>query len=145
MRSSVRVVRRIPPLAVDVAVTLAVLAAHSAPFLLTARAADPVTGYTVQHYLPVLGQVLPLIWRRRAPLAVLVAVTAATGAYLLNDPDTAPQPVPYALLIAVYTVACTARGARGPGRWFSSPPAPPPSSPGWSCARRVRTRRCAGW
>ncbi|MBG0826589.1 sensor histidine kinase [Planomonospora sp. ID67723] len=115
MRSSVRVVRRIPPLAADIAVALAVLAAHSAPFLLTTRAADPVTGYTIQQYLPVLGQVLPLIWRRRAPLTVLVAVTAATGAYLLNDPDTAPQPVPYALLIAVYTVAV--HGSRRERTW----------------------------
>ncbi|GIH98465.1 sensor histidine kinase [Planobispora takensis] len=115
MRSSVRVVRRIPPLAADIAITLAVLAAHSAPFLLTTRAADPVTGYTIEQYLPVLGQALPLLWRRRAPLAVLVAVTAATGAYLLNDPDTAPQPVPYALLIAFYTVAV--HGSRRERTW----------------------------
>ncbi|GGL29143.1 sensor histidine kinase [Planomonospora parontospora] len=115
MSSTVRVVRRIPPLAADIAVALAVLAAHSAPFLLTVREADPVTGYTVQQYLPVLGQVLPLLWRRRAPLAVLVAAMAATGAYLLNDPDTAPQPVPYALLIAVYTVAV--HGSRRERAW----------------------------
>jgi len=32
-------------------------------------------------------------------------VIAAMAAYLLQDPDTAEQPVPYALLIAIYTVA----------------------------------------
>ncbi|MEU4578746.1 sensor histidine kinase [Nonomuraea sp. ATR24] len=92
-----------------------VLAAHSAPFLLTIREADPVTGYTLGQYLPVLALALPLIWRRRAPLTVLAAVTAATGAYLLNDPDTAPQPIPYALLIALYTVA--AHGSRRVRAW----------------------------
>ncbi|MFC7644730.1 hypothetical protein ACFQX6_31615 [Streptosporangium lutulentum] len=66
-----------PPLAADIAIALVVLAAHSAPFLLTTRAADPVTGYTLSQYLPVLGQALPLIWRRRAPLPVLVVVMAA--------------------------------------------------------------------
>ncbi|MBG0814598.1 sensor histidine kinase [Planomonospora sp. ID82291] len=115
MSTTVRAVRRIPPLATDIAVTLAALAAHSAPFLLTAREADPVAGYTILQYLPVLGQVLPLVWRRRAPLAVLLAVAAATGAYLLNDPDTAPQPVPYALLIAVHTVAV--HGSRRERAW----------------------------
>jgi signal transduction histidine kinase len=105
MSAIARSIGRIPPLAVDLAIALVVLAAHAAPFILTIREADPVTGYTLGQYLPVLGLALPLIWRRRAPLAVLAAVTAATGAYLLNDPDTAPQPIPYALLIAIYTVA----------------------------------------
>ncbi|GGT08804.1 two-component sensor histidine kinase [Planobispora rosea] len=118
MSSTARIVRRIPPLVADVAIALAALAAHSAPFLLTERGADPVTGYTLQQYLPVLGQALPLLWRRRAPLAVLVAVLAATGAYLLNDPDTAPQPVPYAMLIAVYSVA--AYGSQRTRVWGAS-------------------------
>ncbi|MGV9306550.1 sensor histidine kinase [Nonomuraea sp. NPDC003727] len=115
MSAIARSIRRIPPQAADLAIALAVLAAHSAPFILTIREADPVTGYTHGQYLPVLGLTLPLIWRRRAPLAVLAAVTAATGAYLLNDPDTAPQPIPYALLIAIYTVA--AHGSRRIRAW----------------------------
>ncbi|AWS47086.1 sensor histidine kinase [Streptosporangium sp. 'caverna'] len=115
MSSAVRVVRRIPPLAADLAIALAVLAAHSAPFLLTTRAADPAAGYTLQQYLPVLGQALPLIWRRRAPLPVLLVVMAASGAYLLNDPDTAEQQIPYALLIAVYAVAV--HGSRRARTW----------------------------
>ncbi|GAA3440991.1 sensor histidine kinase [Planomonospora venezuelensis] len=105
MSAITRSIRRIPPLAADLATALVVLAAHSAPFVLTVREADPVTGYTLGQYLPVLGLALPLVWRRRAPLAVLAAVMTATGAYLLNDPDTAPQPIPYALLVALYTVA----------------------------------------
>ncbi|MFG1613443.1 sensor histidine kinase [Nonomuraea wenchangensis] len=99
----------------DLVIALVALAAHAAPFLLTTREADPAAGYTLGQYLPVLGLALPLIWRRRAPLAVLAAVTAATGAYLLNDPDTAPQPIPYALLIAIYTVA--AYGSRWVRGW----------------------------
>ncbi|WP_435831274.1 sensor histidine kinase [Nonomuraea wenchangensis] len=111
----VRSFRRVSPLAVDLVIALVALAAHAAPFLLTTREADPVAGYMLGQYLPVLGLALPLIWRRRAPLAVLAAVTAATGAYLLNDPDTAPQPIPYALLIAIYTVA--AYGSRRVRGW----------------------------
>ncbi len=115
MSAIVRSIRWIPHLAVDLAIAVVVLAAQSAPFILTVREADPVTGYTLGQYLPVLGLALPLIWRRRAPLAVLAAVTAAAGAYLLNDPDTAPQPIPYALLIAIYTVA--AYGSRRTRAW----------------------------
>ncbi|WP_454188953.1 sensor histidine kinase [Nonomuraea wenchangensis] len=111
----VRSFRRVSPLVVDLVIALVALAAHAAPFLLTTREADPAAGYTLGQYLPVLGLALPLIWRRRAPLAVLAAVTAATGAYLLNDPDTAPQPIPYALLIAIYTVA--AYGSRWVRGW----------------------------
>ncbi|MDP9846275.1 sensor histidine kinase [Streptosporangium lutulentum] len=115
MSTIVRSARRVPPLAADIAIALVVLAAHSAPFLLTTRAADPVTGYTLSQYLPVLGQALPLIWRRRAPLPVLVVVMAAGGMYLLHDPDTAEQPIPYALLIAIYTVAV--HGSRRTRAW----------------------------
>ncbi|MFG2071203.1 sensor histidine kinase [Nonomuraea maritima] len=101
----VRLVRQVPQGVADLAIALAVLVMHSAPFLLTVRSADPGTGYTLAQYLPVLGQALPLIWRRRAPLAVLAVVLAATGAYLMHDPDTAAQPVAYGLLIAIHGVA----------------------------------------
>lgn len=109
------VARRLPPSVVDVAIALAVLAAHSAPFLVTIRVADPVEGYTLAHYLPVLGESLPLIWRRRAPLAVLIVVALSTGGLAMHDPDTAPQPVAYGLLIALYTVA--ASGTRRERAW----------------------------
>ncbi|AWZ10109.1 MULTISPECIES: histidine kinase [unclassified Streptomyces] len=54
--------------------------------------------------------VLPLVWRRRAPVAVLVAILLAGGAYKLAI-DGPGQPLPYAGLLALYTIAlqCTAR------------------------------------
>ncbi|MFJ4780467.1 sensor histidine kinase [Streptomyces sp. NPDC088762] len=48
--------------------------------------------------------VLPLIWRRRAPVAVLAAILVIGGIYevVFDGPG---QPLPYAGLIAFYTVA----------------------------------------
>ncbi|MDA3646754.1 histidine kinase [Saccharopolyspora indica] len=89
----------------DSGIALAVLAAHTAPFLVTTRVAAPETGWTLAQYLPVLGEALPLLWRRRAPLLVFALVILATAAYTLNDPDTARQPVAYAALVATYTLA----------------------------------------
>ncbi|MFD7337778.1 sensor histidine kinase [Streptomyces violascens] len=48
--------------------------------------------------------VLPLVWRRRAPVAVTLAVLAAGAAYKLTL-DGPGQPLPYPGLIAVYSVA----------------------------------------
>ncbi|MER6988443.1 histidine kinase [Saccharopolyspora hirsuta] len=107
--------RRIPPSLVDAGIALVVLAAHSAPFLVTTRPADPATGWTLAQYLPVLGQALPLLWRRRAPLPVFAVVVLATAVYTLNDPDTARQPVAYAALVATYTLA--AAGSRQHRAW----------------------------
>ncbi|MCX5194058.1 histidine kinase [Streptomyces sp. NBC_00249] len=60
--------------------------------------------------------VLPLVWRRRAPVLTLAAVMAAGGVYKLAF-DGPGQPLPYAGLIAMYTVAllCTARVRVGVG------------------------------
>ncbi|MFB6613513.1 sensor histidine kinase [Streptomyces sp. NPDC085524] len=54
--------------------------------------------------------VLPLIWRRRAPVTVLAAITVVGGIYKVTL-DGPGQPLPYAGLIAFYTVAlqCTPR------------------------------------
>ncbi|MEU0564661.1 sensor histidine kinase [Nonomuraea sp. NPDC005983] len=111
------VLRQIPPPVLDVAIALAVLVAHTAPFLATSRVADLVEGWTLSQYLPVLGQALPLIWRRRAPVPVLVVVLLATVVYGLRA-DTAPQPVAYAVLVAIYTVAAT--GARRERAWAAT-------------------------
>ncbi|WP_405862493.1 histidine kinase [Streptomyces sp. NBC_00090] len=48
--------------------------------------------------------VLPLVWRRRAPLAVLLAILAASALYklALEGPG---QPLPYTGLVGVYTIA----------------------------------------
>ncbi|MFE9537512.1 sensor histidine kinase [Streptomyces sp. NPDC006691] len=48
--------------------------------------------------------VLPLVWRRRAPVAVTLAVLAAGAVYKLTL-DGPGQPLPYPGLIAVYSVA----------------------------------------
>ncbi|WP_349239651.1 sensor histidine kinase [Streptomyces sp. CC208A] len=48
--------------------------------------------------------VLPLVWRRRAPMTVLLAVLAASALYTLalEGPG---QPLPYQGLVCVYTIA----------------------------------------
>lgn len=97
--------RRVPPGVVDAAIALIVLAAHTAPFAFTTRVADPVGGWTLAQYLPVLGEALPLLWRRCAPLPVFVLVLLSTGIYTLHDPDTARQPVAYGALVAIYSLA----------------------------------------
>uniref|UniRef100_A0AAU2VFQ0 histidine kinase n=1 Tax=Streptomyces sp. NBC_00003 TaxID=2903608 RepID=A0AAU2VFQ0_9ACTN len=48
--------------------------------------------------------VLPLVWRRRAPVAVTLAVLAAGAAYKLTL-DGPGQPLPYPGLVALYSVA----------------------------------------
>ncbi|GIG68390.1 sensor histidine kinase [Phytomonospora endophytica] len=96
---------RPPPFAFDAAVAVAVLAAHTAPFLFTTRVADPVAGWTWWQYLPVPAMAVALLWRRRAPLPVLLAVLALQICYAAPDPDTAPQEVPYAVLVAAYSTA----------------------------------------
>ncbi|MDX2784198.1 histidine kinase [Streptomyces caniscabiei] len=48
--------------------------------------------------------VLPLVWRRRAPFAVLLAILVASMVYKLA-PDGPGQPLPYNGLVIVYTVA----------------------------------------
>lgn len=96
---------RLPPFTLDIAVALAVLAAHTVPFLLTTRVADPVEGWTPWQYLPVPALATALLWRRRAPLTVLLAVLALQIGYSAFDPDIAPQEVPYAMLVAAYTAA----------------------------------------
>ncbi|MEV7556292.1 histidine kinase [Streptomyces sp. NPDC089795] len=61
-------------------------------------------------YAMTTAAVLPLIWRRRAPVGVLVAILALGGIYEVAV-DGPGQPLPYAGLIAFYTVAlqCTVR------------------------------------
>ncbi|MBD0744493.1 sensor histidine kinase [Streptomyces sp. CBMA152] len=48
--------------------------------------------------------VLPLVWRRRAPVTVMLAVLTAGSLYKLTL-DGPGQPLPYSGLIALYTVA----------------------------------------
>jgi signal transduction histidine kinase len=62
--------------------------------------AGPATALAV---LLVAGQSVPVVWRRRAPLAVLVVVEAATVVYFLLH--FAPTGAALGVLIAFYTVA----------------------------------------
>nr|BFE85145.1 hypothetical protein GCM10020093_077460 [Planobispora longispora] len=119
------------------ALTVAVLAAQSVPFLYEARRLSDEP-WTVAHYLPVLASALPLLARRRYPFAALVLTLLAAGAYSLNDPDNPSQPIWYGMLVAIYTVADRSSLGRGSPR--------PPSSPSAPCSSWDRCpRSCAGW
>ncbi|WP_025272453.1 sensor histidine kinase [Haloglycomyces albus] len=102
---------RPPEWAVDAGTVLAVLIAHALPFLVTTRTAAPEAGWTPAQYLPVLLISVPLYWRRRYPLVVLSLVLLGSGLYLIPDPDTAPQPIAYGVLVALYSVAEDRRAA----------------------------------
>ncbi|MGW6708180.1 sensor histidine kinase [Streptomyces sp. NPDC054956] len=101
-------IRRADPRLQDLGLTLLVQLAVTMPFVVP-RSADVPPADWASYAMTTLG-VLPLVWRRRAPVAVLVAILLAGGAYKLTI-DGPGQPLPYAGLIAFYTVAlqCTAR------------------------------------
>jgi hypothetical protein len=66
-------------------------------------------------HLPFLaGCVLPLLWRRRAPVLVLAVVGASSLGWMYVWLGGAQAPIPpfLAQLLAVYTVAATTRGRR---------------------------------
>ncbi|MEU4653383.1 histidine kinase [Streptomyces sp. NPDC023723] len=86
----------------DAGVALLVQAATTMPFVIP-RAPELEPATWTAYGLSSLA-VLPLVWRQRAPVAVLLAVLTATGGYGLTV-DGPGQPLPYAGLVAVYTVA----------------------------------------
>ncbi|MGI5493031.1 sensor histidine kinase [Microtetraspora malaysiensis] len=96
--------RALHPLLIDAVLTAVVLAAQSVPFFYTRRMAGPEP-WTVMEYLPVLGASLPLIVRRRYPLAVFIVILLATNVYSMHDPDMPPQPLWYGHLVGTYTIA----------------------------------------
>ncbi len=90
------------PWAVDVGIALLVQAAMTMPFVVPrAPGLEPATW--AAYGLTTLT-VLPLVWRRRAPVAVLLAITAASALYkvAVEGPG---QPLPYTGLVIVYTIA----------------------------------------
>ncbi|MFF7728670.1 sensor histidine kinase [Streptomyces sp. NPDC008001] len=89
------------PWAVDALITAVVQAAVTIPFVVP-RSAD-VPPATWAFYGMTTLSVLPLLWRSRAPLACLVAITLAGFAYLPMDGP--GQPMPYSPLVAIFTVA----------------------------------------
>ncbi|MET9697563.1 histidine kinase [Streptomyces sp. NPDC006529] len=78
------------------------------PFVVPRSAELPPADWAA-YAMTTLG-VLPLVWRRRAPVTVLVAILLLGGVYRLAL-DGPGQPLPYAGLISFYTVAllCPAR------------------------------------
>ncbi|MEX2984827.1 sensor histidine kinase [Streptomyces sp. C36] len=96
--------RAVGPRTVDAIITGVVQAAVTIPFVVP-RAAD-VPPATWSSYAMTSLSVLPLLWRSRMPLTVLLLITAAGIAYLpLDGPG---QPMPYSPLVALFTVAAQA-------------------------------------
>lgn len=96
--------RRLPPLAVDIALTVAALVAQSAPFVSDMRRSGPEP-WTVLEFLPILVATLPLLARRRYPLAVFLIILLGMSAYDWPGPDLPEQPLWYGWLIATFTLA----------------------------------------
>ncbi|TDO54740.1 signal transduction histidine kinase [Kribbella sp. VKM Ac-2527] len=88
--------------AIDIGLVLAVAIASAVPFV--DRGPGTVTAYGVVFNV---ATVVPLLWRRRAPFAVMVIVgIAATLVSLHHRPG---QNLQYAGLLAIYTVASLGR------------------------------------
>ncbi|MER5308951.1 histidine kinase [Streptomyces sp. NPDC002773] len=90
------------PWAVDLGIALLVQAAMTMPFVVP-RPPDLEPATWAAYGLTSLT-VLPLVWRRRAPLAVLLAIVVASALYKVAV-DGPGQPLPYTGLVIVYTIA----------------------------------------
>lgn len=90
------------PRTVDLLIALLVLAAMTMPFVVPRAPELPEATWTA-YGLTTLA-VVPLVARRRAPVAVLLAVLVAGGLYKFAV-DGPGQPLPYTGLVAFYTVA----------------------------------------
>ncbi|MGW6546625.1 sensor histidine kinase [Streptomyces massasporeus] len=90
------------PLLADIGVALLVQSAMTMPFLVPRAPGLPPATWAA--YGMSTLTVLPLVWRRRAPVVVLFAVLAANLLYRLTV-DGPGQPLPYTGLVVVYTVA----------------------------------------
>jgi signal transduction histidine kinase len=97
----VRWARGLPPVAVDVGLTVVTVIAQLAPFVSGRR------DWPVSAYLICVAVSLPVLWRRRAPFVVLMAIELAAAAYTFV-PDGPRQPIWFGALIAMFTVAAQA-------------------------------------
>jgi hypothetical protein len=137
------------PKPVDLALVLAVAVATAVPFVDPAPGAVTALGVALN-----LGTVVPLLWRRRAPFAVMLVV--ATAATLVSLHDRPGQKLQYGGLVAAAFLLGTLERSRrrhaealreGPA-WLYRPRAaeaarrPPRSAPGWpaTCTTSWRTR-----
>ncbi|MFD5618842.1 sensor histidine kinase [Streptomyces yangpuensis] len=103
----VRRLRGARPWVVDLGLTVLVQLAVTMPFVLPREPGLPPVTWA-SYAVTTLG-VLPLVWRRRRPVLVLVAILLIGGVYkvVLDGPG---QPLPYAGLMAFYTVALQCPG-----------------------------------
>ncbi|BBC34954.1 hypothetical protein SGFS_062480 [Streptomyces graminofaciens] len=97
------------PRLLDLGIALLVQAAMTMPFVVPRPpelepATWPAYGLTTL-------TVVPLVWRRRAPLAVLLAITATSALYRLAV-DGPGQPLPYTGLVIIYTIAALSPPAK---------------------------------
>ncbi|MBP8531952.1 sensor histidine kinase [Streptomyces sp. MK37H] len=90
------------PQAVDIGIALLVQAAMTMPFVVP-RPPDQEPATWPAYGLTTLT-VVPLVWRRRAPLAVLTAIIATSALYKLAV-EGPGQPLPYTGLVIIYTIA----------------------------------------
>ncbi|QWB24288.1 MULTISPECIES: sensor histidine kinase [Streptomyces] len=90
------------PLVVDIGIALLVQGAMTMPFVVPRAAGLPPATWAAYGLSTLTA--LPLVWRRRAPLAVFFAVLAAGALYGLSV-DGPGQPLPYTGLVVVYTIA----------------------------------------
>ena len=97
----VRWARGLPPIAVDAGLAVVALVAQLAPFVSGGR------DWPIAAYFICVAVSLPVIWRRRAPFAVLMVSELAAAAYTFV-PDGPRQPLWYGALIAMFTVAAQA-------------------------------------
>ncbi|RKT07198.1 signal transduction histidine kinase [Streptomyces sp. 3211.6] len=86
----------------DAGLTLLVQVAATIPFVVPRDPADSPATWTA--YLLTTAGNVPLLWRRRAPVAALLGVIAAGSVYRLAL-DGPGQPLPYAGLVCVYSLA----------------------------------------
>ncbi|MFF3938438.1 sensor histidine kinase [Streptomyces phaeofaciens] len=90
------------PLLVDVGIALLVQAAMTMPFVVPRSAELPPATWPAYGLTSLT--VVPLVWRRRAPVAVLLAIVVTSALYKLAV-EGPGQPLPYTGLVIVYTIA----------------------------------------
>ncbi|MFD1500966.1 sensor histidine kinase [Streptosporangium lutulentum] len=94
--------KALPPLWVDTALAVLVMVAQLGPFL--SRHTPGAGPWHWWGYVVVIATAVPLVWRRRAPVVVLMVTLVVGALYDLAD-NLPSQPIWYGGLIALYTVA----------------------------------------
>ncbi|MFB9964338.1 sensor histidine kinase [Sinosporangium siamense] len=97
-----RRVRALPPLRLDAALALLVMVVQLWPFL--SRESPHAASWHWWGYAVVVASAVPLVWRRRAPVIVLIVSLGVIALYDVVE-EVPAQPIWYAGLIATYTVA----------------------------------------